>query len=251
MAINPEETETLIDRLMSLFQSNEVAVGYGENPDRWVEDNLPEGTEAADVARCMPEVGERLGGGYQENLARYNASHGATAQAATQHVTHEIAYNYNTIYQQNAFVIAGEGSNVAIVQGDGNTVNQAQIDVEFDAEHPEEWDDYEDEREDYEEGETPEYPEGETPEYPEGETPEEGETPDEGEEDPWDGEEGEEPPAEDPMGEDPMGEDPMGEDPVGDPAPPEDPGPLDPPPADPIDPVDPPAGDVPDGTEAL
>jgi hypothetical protein len=123
--------ESIVDKIMDLFQSNEVTVEYGTDPKGWVEENLPEGTEAGDVARCMPDVTERLGGPYQANAVRYNAGHGAHGHPATQTVVNEISYTYNTVYQQNAFINAEEGAQVTNIQGDGNHVDQTQIDVEF------------------------------------------------------------------------------------------------------------------------
>jgi hypothetical protein len=139
MSLTPDQHDTLIDRIVELFQSNEASIDFGANPDQWVAEHLPEGTEAADVASCMPEVGERLGGPYQQNLGHYTA-HSAPV---THSVINEISYTYNTVYQQNAFIYAEEGAQVTNIQGDGNTVTQVQIDDSFDAEHPDGWDDYE------------------------------------------------------------------------------------------------------------
>jgi hypothetical protein len=151
MAIDPAEQENLIDRLLELFQSNDAAIEYGNDPQGWVDDNLPEGVEPGDVAGCMPDVAGRLGGPYQGNAAQYNAYHGSAGSAATQSVINEISYTYNTIYQQNAFIYAEEGAQVSNIQGDGNTVTQVQIDDSFDVDHPEDY--YEDEGGYEEEGE--------------------------------------------------------------------------------------------------
>ncbi len=127
MEMSREGMDQIVERITSLFsQSNEVNQ-FSEDPDGWVEENLPEGTEPADVASCMPQVASRLGGVHQSNLANYT-SHGAPV---TPTPAAEVAYTYNTVYQQNAFVLAGEGSNVNVINGDGNQVNQAQIDLDF------------------------------------------------------------------------------------------------------------------------
>ena len=110
MAIAPEEQQGMIEKIRELFQSNEASIDYGNDPNAWVEENLPDGAEASDVASCMPEVAEGMGGAYQANAARYNASHGAQSQAATSSVVNEISYTYNTIYQQNTFIYAEEGA---------------------------------------------------------------------------------------------------------------------------------------------
>ena len=192
MAVDPAEQQNMIDRLMELFQSNEASIDYGNDPQAWVDENLPEGAEPADVAGCMPEVTEQLGGPYQANAGQYNAYHGSSSSAATQSVVNEISYTYNTVYQQNAFIYAEEGAQVTNIQGDGNTVNQVQIDNDYNVEHPPEY---------YE-------PEEGDPGY---EAPEEG---DPGYEDPGyeAPEEGEEAP-EDPGSEPPEGEDPGYEEP--------------------------------------
>ncbi|MEL7210844.1 MAG: hypothetical protein AAGK32_21850, partial [Actinomycetota bacterium] len=54
----PAADESIVDRLLDLFQSNEASITYGDDPQGWVEENLPAGTEAADVASCVPEVAE-------------------------------------------------------------------------------------------------------------------------------------------------------------------------------------------------
>jgi hypothetical protein len=127
MAVSLEEQETIIDRILELFQSNEAAIEYGQDPQAWVEDNLPEGTEPSDVAEAMSEVAPRMGGIHQQNLAHYTAGGGA----ATASVVNEISYSYNTVYQQNAFIYAEEGAQVTNIQGDGNTTTQVDIDGSF------------------------------------------------------------------------------------------------------------------------
>lgn len=143
--------ESIIEKILDLFQSNSVAIEYGEDPQGWVEENLPEGTEAGDIARCMPEVAERLGGPYQANAVRYNAHYGSHGHAATTSVVNELSYTYNTVYQQNTYIHAEEGSQVVNIQGDGNHVDQTQIDADFGTEYPEDEVD-----EGYEDGELPE-----------------------------------------------------------------------------------------------
>ena len=233
-----EADPTIIDKLLDLFQSNEAAIDYGTDPQGWVDENLPEGAEAADVAAAMPEVCGRLGGPYQANAARYNATHGAHGQAATHSVVNEVSYTYNTVYQQNAFIYAEEGAQVVNIQGDGNTVDQTQIDLDFDVDYDEypdeEYEDPKDHEDDYED------PIEDHEELPEDTEDHE----DEREE--WDGDED---PTE-PEGDEPWGEDePPAEDGWEDPM---DEAPMDPPVDDPTgDPAGDPAGDLPEGAEAL
>ena len=144
MALDQEGMERLVEQIRGLFQSNEAAIEYGEDPKEWCDTHLPEGTEPGDVASAMPEVCEGLPGGYQDNCARYNASHGAEGTPATASVVNEISYTYNTVYQQNAFIYAEEGAQVTNIQGDGNTVTQVDIDQDFGANHPDSYDEYED-----------------------------------------------------------------------------------------------------------
>jgi hypothetical protein len=220
--------EQLIEQLRGLFQSNEAITEYGEDPKEWCDTHIPEETTPDDVAQAWPEVCEGLPQGYQDNCARYNASHGAEGTAATHTVVNEISYVTNTTYQQNVFIYAEEGSQVTNIQGDGNTVTQVDIDNSFNAEHPDSYDEYEEPHD----GVDDEAPEGEEP------PPEDGgyeEPPtDEGEEAPPEGEEGyEETPPEDGGYEEPPAEEPPAEEP-----PPDDGGGEEPPPPD-------------DGAEAL
>jgi hypothetical protein len=127
MALDAEGQQQLLDQIMAIFTNEANASSFGEDPQGYIDENLPEGTEPADVAACMPEVGESLGGNYSSNLASYNASNAA----ATNSVVNEIAYTYNTTYQQNTFIYAEEGSQVTNIQGDGNAVSQQQIDVDY------------------------------------------------------------------------------------------------------------------------
>jgi len=128
MALDPEGQTELLDKIMAIFTNEAEAASFGEDPQGYIDENLPEGTEPGDVAGCMPAVGESLGGSYGGNLSAYNA----TGAAATPSVASEIAYTYNTTYQQNTFIYAEEGSQVTNIQGDGNAVAQQDIDAEFD-----------------------------------------------------------------------------------------------------------------------
>lgn len=237
-APDTEAAETLIEQIMELFQSNSASIDYGTDPNAWVEGHLPEGTEAADVARCLPEVSERLGSDYQANAVRYNVYHGVHGAPATHTVVNEISYTYNTINQQNTFIYAEDGAQVVNIQGDGNHVTQSQIDLDFDIDLDQYEDGYED-GEDYEGEETP------VDEYDEPELPEEGDTDTDDSED-TDAEDGWEDPT---PGEevDPTTTYPV--DPVDDGWP----DPVDP--VDPVDPIDPvdadPSAGIPDGAEAL
>ncbi|MEL7207757.1 MAG: hypothetical protein AAGK32_05925, partial [Actinomycetota bacterium] len=125
-----EGHETIVDRLLDLFRSDQAAAEYGRDPGGWVEQNLPAATTPDDVAECIGEVTERMGPPFQANAAHYVARHG-TGTAATGSVVNEVSYTYNTTYQQNAFILAEEGAQVANIQGDGNVVTQTQIDLDF------------------------------------------------------------------------------------------------------------------------
>jgi hypothetical protein len=157
MALDPEGQQELLDRIMAIFTNEAEAGAFGEDPQAYIDENLPEGTEPGDVASCMPQVAENLGDSYGSNLSGYNA----TAAAATPSVATEIAYTYNTTYQQNTFIYAEEGSQVTNIQGDGNAVSQQQIDADFEI------------GDDYGTGEAAPEGEGYTPEEPQtdGEAP--------------------------------------------------------------------------------
>lgn len=197
MAVDPEEQQDLVDRIMAIFTNEAEANSFGEDPQGYIDENLPDGVEPGDIASCMPEVGEQLGGNYASNLAGYNSA----STAATNSVVNEIAYTYNTTYQQNTFIYAEEGSQVTNIQGDGNAVSQQQIDADFNVgddygtgeEYPEEEPELPEEEpvdedgepempeepEDTEEPEEPEVPEEppvEMPEHEAPEMPEEGDT---------------------------------------------------------------------------
>lgn len=148
MAVDPEEQQALVDRIMAIFTNEAEANSFGEDPQAYIDENLPDDVEPGDIASCMPQVGEQLGGNYASNLASYNSA----GAAATNSVVNEIAYTYNTTYQQNTFIHAEEGSQVTNIQGDGNAVSQQQIDADFEV-----GDDY---------GSGEDYPE-EEPELPE------------------------------------------------------------------------------------
>jgi pyocin large subunit-like protein len=140
--------EDLIEKITAIFTNEADASEFNEDPDAWVEEHLPEGTEGADVASCLPEVGYRSGLDFS-NVA----STGGHAASPAGHISH----TYQTIYQQNSFIYAEEGSQVTNIQGDGNAVAQQDVDVDIDV--------------DYGHGDedTEELPEEATPEVPEGE----------------------------------------------------------------------------------
>ena len=171
MALPPEEQQTLVDKILAIFTNEANAASFGQDPEGYIAENLPEGTEPGDIAACMPRVAEGVGGGYAGNLAGYNAA----GTAATNSVVNEIAYTYNTIYQQNSFIYAEAGAQVTNIQGDGNAVAQQQIDADFHV--GEDYGAGEDAPEDGYEPETPEG-DGEAPAEEPGYEPEEPEEPD-------------------------------------------------------------------------
>jgi len=120
--------EDLIEQITAIFSNEADATAFNEDPDAYVEENLPEGTEAADVASCMPEVAERTGLDFS-NVAS-TATPAATAAS-------QLSTSYTTIYQQNSFIYAEEGSQVTNIQGDGNAVAQQDVDVDVDVEYGE------------------------------------------------------------------------------------------------------------------
>jgi hypothetical protein len=133
--------EDLIEQITALFSNEANATEFNEDPDGYVAEHLPEGTEAADVASCMPSVAERTGLDFS-NVAS-TATPAATAAS-------QLSTSYQTIYQQNSFIYAEEGSQVTNIQGDGNAVAQQDVDVDLDVDYG---------RGDTEEPETPETPE--------------------------------------------------------------------------------------------
>jgi hypothetical protein len=144
--LDEQSREDLIERITAIFTNEAEAGKFNDDPDAYVDENLPEGTEGADVASCLPEVGYRTGLDFT-NVA----STGGGASAAGQ-----ISHSYETIYQQNSFIYAEEGAQVTNIQGDGNAVAQQDVDVDIDV--------------DYGQGEeTPEETPEDTPDVPEGE----------------------------------------------------------------------------------
>jgi hypothetical protein len=146
--LDAESREDLIERITAIFTNEADATEFNDDPDAYVDEHLPEGTEGADVASCLPEVGYRTGLDFS-NVA----STGGHASAAGQ-----ISHTYETIYQQNSYIYAEEGSQVTNIQGNGNAVSQQDVDVDIDV--------------DYGEGETEEPMDETTDELPETEAPE-------------------------------------------------------------------------------
>jgi hypothetical protein len=142
--LDEQSREDLIERITAIFTNEADATAFNQDPDAYVDENLPEGTEAADVASCLPEVASRTG------LDFSNVAHTAPPAATA---AGQLSYSYETIYQQNSFIYAEEGSQVTNIQGDGNAVAQQDVDVDIDV--------------DYGDGETEEPPVEEAPE-PEG-----------------------------------------------------------------------------------
>jgi hypothetical protein len=124
--LDAESREDLIEKITAIFTNEADASEFNEDPDAWVEDHLPEGTEGADVASCLPEVGYRSGLDFS-NVA---STGGHAASPAGQ-----ISHSYQTIYQQNSFIYAEEGSQVTNIQGDGNAVAQQDVDVDIDVDY--------------------------------------------------------------------------------------------------------------------
>ena len=125
--LNEQEREDLIEKIAAIFTNEADARAFNDDPDGFSDENLPEGTEAADVAAALPEVGERTGLDFS-NVA----STGGGASAAG-----ELSHTYTTIYQQNSFIYAEEGSQVTNIQGNDNAVAQQDIDVDIDVEYGE------------------------------------------------------------------------------------------------------------------
>ena len=146
--LDEQSREDLIERITAIFTNEAEAGKFNDDPDAYVDENLPEGTEGADVASCLPEVAERTGLDFT-NVA----STGGGASAAGQ-----ISHSYETIYQQNSFIYAEEGAQVTNIQGNGNAVAQQDVDVDIDYGHGDE-----------DTEELPEEPAPEVPEVPEGE----------------------------------------------------------------------------------
>jgi hypothetical protein len=125
--LDEQAREDLIERITAIFTNEADATEFNEDPDGYVDEHLPEGTEASDVQDALPEVGERTGFDFT-NVA----STGGGASAAG-HLSH----TYTTIYQQNSFIYAEEGSQVTNIQGDGNAVAQQDVDVDIDVDYGE------------------------------------------------------------------------------------------------------------------
>jgi hypothetical protein len=133
--LDAETREDLIETITAIFTNEADASEFNEDPDAYVDEHLPEGTEGADVTGVLPDVAERTGLDFS-NVA----STGGGASAAGQ-----ISHTYQTIYQQNSYIYAEEGSQVTNVQGDGNAVAQQDVDVDIDVEYGEGEDDVKDE----------------------------------------------------------------------------------------------------------
>jgi hypothetical protein len=127
--LDEQSREDLIERITAIFTNEADAAAFNEDPDGYVDEHLPEGTEGADVASCLPDVGERTGLDFT-NVASSGAAPAATAAG-------QLSYTYETIYQQNSFIYAEEGSQVTNIQGDGNAVAQQDVDVDIDVEYGE------------------------------------------------------------------------------------------------------------------
>jgi hypothetical protein len=124
--LDEQSREDLIEKITAIFTNEADATEFNEDPDGYVDEHLPEGTEGADVASCLPEVASRTG------LDFTNVAH--TAPPAATAAGH-LSYTYETIYQQNSFIYAEEGSQVTNIQGDGNAVAQQDVDVDIDVDY--------------------------------------------------------------------------------------------------------------------
>jgi hypothetical protein len=124
--LDEQSREDLIERITAIFTNEADATAFNQDPDAYVDENLPEGTEAADVASCLPEVASRTG------LDFSNVAHTAPPAATA---AGQLSYSYETIYQQNSFIYAEEGSQVTNIQGDGNAVAQQDVDVDIDVDY--------------------------------------------------------------------------------------------------------------------
>jgi hypothetical protein len=168
--LDEDAREDLIERITAIFTNEADAREFNQDPDGYTGEHLPEGTEGADVAGVLPEVGHRTGLDFS-NVA----STGGGASAAG-----ELSHTYQTIYQQNSFIYAEEGSQVTNIQGDGNAVAQQDIDIDVDYGHGETEELPEEAPETPEDPTDPVDPLNELPELPD--LPEAPETPEE----PWD-----------------------------------------------------------------
>jgi hypothetical protein len=125
--LDAEGLEGVIDQITAIFTNEAEAGKFNEDPEAYVDEHLPEGTEGADVAAALPTVAERTGLDFS-NVA----STGGGASAAGQ-----LSHTYETIYQQNTYIYAEEGSQVTNIQGNDNAVAQQDIDVDIDVEYGE------------------------------------------------------------------------------------------------------------------
>jgi len=126
--LDEQSREDLIEKITAIFTNEADASEFNEDPDGYVAEHLPEGTEGADVASCLPEVASRTG------LDFSNVAHSAPPAATA---AGQLSYSYETIYQQNSFIYAEEGSQVTNIQGDGNAVAQQDVDVDIDVDYGE------------------------------------------------------------------------------------------------------------------
>jgi hypothetical protein len=101
-----------------MFTNEATAGEFQDDPEGF----LPGGCEAEDVDAVLPEVAARTGLDFS-NVA----SSGGGASAAS-----HLSQVQQTIYQQNAYIYAEEGSQVTNIQGDDNAVAQQQVDVDVD-----------------------------------------------------------------------------------------------------------------------
>jgi hypothetical protein len=125
--LDAEAREDLIERITAIFTNEADAREFNEDPEGYTGEHLPEGTEGADVAAVLPEVGDRTGLDFS-NVA----STGGGASAAG-----ELSHTYETIYQQNTYIYAEEGSQVTNIQGNDNAVAQQDVDVDIDVDYGE------------------------------------------------------------------------------------------------------------------
>jgi hypothetical protein len=116
--LDAEAREDLIERITAIFTNEANAGEFEDDPEGY----MPEGAEAEDVDAVLPEVAERTGLDFS-NVA---TSAGGTSAAA------HVGYVHETVYQQNTYIYAEEGSQVTNIQGNDNAVAQQDIDVDVD-----------------------------------------------------------------------------------------------------------------------
>ena len=139
MAVGPEQFQSMVDAIYDMFSNEETSQEYGEDPNGWCDSNLPEGCEPGDVAQCMPEVGARMGGEFQERMARYNATCGETGTPVTTTVVNECSYNYNTCHGGGYFAECPPNVTVINVHV---TVVEAHWEESWHCEYPPGWEEY-------------------------------------------------------------------------------------------------------------